>query len=109
MGLDTDYNVVFSSDLSAIFSQPVSVYSVTHQSFEQKKKDFEYGMFVGYRNGLDEALKGRPSNPEYLNSDNEVIKQGYKTGYPEGYAVGVFEKNFQQLHKTYESPTKVSK
>jgi hypothetical protein len=99
MGIDHNGDVVFSSDIADPFEK-ISVYSVVQKNFEQRKKDFEYGMYTGYRLGFDDGFKGRSSNPEYNDPEEyEAIKQGFRLGYPDGYAAGVFEKNFKDLRK----------
>ena len=115
MGFDKDGNLVFASNLgealtggnvgaiseerTKAFGGKVVVYSVVQKSLEEKKKDIQYGMFVGYDAGLNDGLSGRPSNPASgRDALGEAFNAGYKLGYPDGYAAGLFEKSFKGVH-----------
>jgi len=106
MGFDKDGNLVFASNLgealtggnvgaiseerTKAFGGKVVVYSVVQKSLEEKKKDIQYGMFVGYDAGLNDGLSGRPSKPTSgRDALGEAFNAGYKLGYPDGYAAGV--------------------
>jgi hypothetical protein len=115
MGFDKDGNLVFSSNLgealtggnlgaisgerTAAVGGKIFVYSVVQKGLEEKKKDIQYGMFVGYDAGLNDGLSGRPSNPASgRDALGEAFNAGYKLGYPDGYAAGVSEKSFKGVH-----------
>jgi hypothetical protein len=115
MGFDKDGNLVFASNLGEALTAgnvgaisgertgavggKIVVYSVVQKSLEEKKKDIQYGMFVGYDAGLNDGLSGRPSNPASgRDALGEAFNAGYKLGYPDGYAAGLSEKSFKGVH-----------
>lgn len=115
MGFDKDGNLVFatshgealtggnvgaiSGERTAAVGGKIVVNSVVQKGLEEKKKDIQYGMFVGYDAGLNDGLSGSRSNPASGRAAlGEAFTAGYKLGYPDGYAAGLFEKSFKAVH-----------
>lgn len=102
MGFDKDGNLLFSSEITKLENtyKPILVYSLVQKSIDEKKKAIEQGMFVGYRSGFSDGLSGLPSNPtSFFTTLGDSFNAGYKLGYPDGYAAGVFEKSFKHLKR----------
>jgi hypothetical protein len=102
MGFDKDGNLLFSSEITKLEKtyQPILVYSLVQKSTDQKKKGIEQGMFTGYRDGFFDGVSGLPSNPTSpFTTLGDSFNAGYKLGYPDGYAAGVFENSFKHLKR----------
>jgi hypothetical protein len=51
---------------------------------------------------LKDALAGLPSNPTLSFKPGTFLasfEDGFRLGYPDGYAAGLFEKNFKHLNE----------